>query len=177
LAGEDVQAIVAAYKRGRGARKEIKAATEAVKRALESYGKVWRNGVVPQAISGARSSCERPTLTPASTRRRGPADRAAGGHPAAESAVFAMPEPKNDPTCATRWASSKKRIPKDLLQSCQDGEEDEDEEDEDKPAEQPKQGEKESQPKEGREAEMTPEQAARLLDLLKLDATASCPWA
>ena len=38
LAGNDVQNMVAAYLRGRGARKELKAATEAVQRALKVYG-------------------------------------------------------------------------------------------------------------------------------------------
>src|ERR1035437_329320 len=40
LAGNDVQKMVAAYLRGRGARKELKAATEAVRRALQAYGAV-----------------------------------------------------------------------------------------------------------------------------------------
>jgi hypothetical protein len=38
LAGNDVQKMVAAYLRGRGARKELKAATEAVRRALGAHG-------------------------------------------------------------------------------------------------------------------------------------------
>jgi len=38
LAGNDVQKMVAAYLRGRGARKELKAATEAVRRALKAHG-------------------------------------------------------------------------------------------------------------------------------------------
>ena len=38
LAGEDVQKMVAAYLRGRGARKELKAATKVVQRALETHG-------------------------------------------------------------------------------------------------------------------------------------------
>src|SRR2546421_7117059 len=38
LAGDDVPKMVAAYMRGRGARKEAKAATQAVRRALEAHG-------------------------------------------------------------------------------------------------------------------------------------------
>ena len=38
LGGNDVQKMVAAYMRGRGARKELKAATEAVRRALQVHG-------------------------------------------------------------------------------------------------------------------------------------------
>src|ERR1035437_5226010 len=47
LAGNDVQKMVAAYMRGRGARKELKAATEAVSRELQVHGAVlakWERG-------------------------------------------------------------------------------------------------------------------------------------
>jgi hypothetical protein len=45
LAGDDVQKMVEAYIAGRGARKEIRAATGAVRRAMEAHGKTllkWR---------------------------------------------------------------------------------------------------------------------------------------
>src|SRR5258706_12475198 len=45
LAGNDVQKLVAAYVRGRGVRKELKAAIEAVRRALGAHGAAlakWR---------------------------------------------------------------------------------------------------------------------------------------
>src|SRR6185369_13879351 len=38
LASDDVQKMVASYLHGRGARRELKAATQAVRRALESHG-------------------------------------------------------------------------------------------------------------------------------------------
>jgi tetratricopeptide (TPR) repeat protein len=38
LAGNDIQTMVGSYLRGRGARKELKAANRAVRRALETYG-------------------------------------------------------------------------------------------------------------------------------------------
>lgn len=38
LAGDDVQALVAAYLRGRGARRELKAAAKVVKQALQTHG-------------------------------------------------------------------------------------------------------------------------------------------
>ena len=37
LAGDDLQALVAAYQHGRGAQRELKAATKAVQQALETY--------------------------------------------------------------------------------------------------------------------------------------------
>ena len=48
LAANDVQQMVAAYVRGRGARKELRAAYDAVQRALETYGKTlqkWRRAL------------------------------------------------------------------------------------------------------------------------------------
>ncbi len=38
LAGDDIQKLVASYIRGRGARRELKAATKAVRQAMESHG-------------------------------------------------------------------------------------------------------------------------------------------
>jgi hypothetical protein len=48
LAGDDVQQMVDAYLTGRGVRKEMRAATQAVQRALEAYGKTlakWRRAL------------------------------------------------------------------------------------------------------------------------------------
>jgi hypothetical protein len=56
LAGDDVQKMVAAYIAGRGVRKEIRAATEAVQRAMEAHGKTllkWR-----RSLSDFKSAAE-----------------------------------------------------------------------------------------------------------------------
>ena len=48
LAGNDIQQMVEAYMNGRGARKELRAATEAVRRAMEAHGKTllkWRRSL------------------------------------------------------------------------------------------------------------------------------------
>lgn len=48
LAGNDVDRLVAAYIAGRGARKDLRAATDAVRRAMETYGKTllkWRRSL------------------------------------------------------------------------------------------------------------------------------------
>ena len=68
----------------------------------------------------------------------------------------------------------KKRMPKDVKQQCEKGEEDEDE-DEDKPPKEPQPGQQEAKPKEGREKLLTPEEAARLLEMLKLDSNRKLP--
>ena len=65
LAGNDIQAMVDAYLTGRGARKELRAASEAVRRAMTAYGKTlvkWR-----RALSDFQSAAElQPTDTNAS---------------------------------------------------------------------------------------------------------------
>jgi tetratricopeptide (TPR) repeat protein len=56
LAGNDVKQMLDAYMAGRGARKEIRAATEAIAHAMESYGKTllkWR-----RALGDFRSAAE-----------------------------------------------------------------------------------------------------------------------
>ena len=62
LAGNEIQPMVEAYMNGRGARKELRAATEAVRRALEAHGKTllkWR-----RALGDFKSAAE---LNPADT--------------------------------------------------------------------------------------------------------------
>jgi TolA-binding protein len=62
LAGDDVQKMVEAYIAGRGVRKEIRAATEAVRRAMEAHGKTllkWR-----RSLGDFKSAAE---LNPADT--------------------------------------------------------------------------------------------------------------
>ena len=65
LAGNDIQSMVDAYVAGRGARKELRAASEAVRRAMAAYGKTlvkWR-----RALSDFQSAAElQPTDTNAS---------------------------------------------------------------------------------------------------------------
>ena len=62
LAGNDLQQLVVAYLNGRGVRKEMRAATEAVQRALEAHGRTllkWR-----RALNDFQSAAE---LNPADT--------------------------------------------------------------------------------------------------------------
>jgi hypothetical protein len=53
--------------------------------------------------------------------------------------------------------------------------EDDDDEDEDKPSKQPAPGQQEPSPKNGKEMELSPDEAARLLDMLKLDGNRKLP--
>jgi uncharacterized protein YdcH (DUF465 family) len=72
-----------------------------------------------------------------------------------------------------KMGKMKQKMPKELQQQCSLGEEDEDEDGE-KQREPPKDLE-EPKPKEGREMVLTPEEAVRLLEMLKLDANRKLP--
>lgn len=76
-----------------------------------------------------------------------------------------------------KMGKMKQKLPKEEQQKCSNGDEDEDDEEDGKkePPKEPKDGQQEPKPKEGREVPLTPEEAARLLDLLKLDANRKLP--
>ena len=73
-------------------------------------------------------------------------------------------------------AELKKRMPKEQKQQCEKGEEDEDDEDQDKPPKEPQAGQQEAKQREGKEKFLTPEEAARLLDMLRLDTNRKLPF-
>ncbi len=68
----------------------------------------------------------------------------------------------------------KKRLPEELKKQCENGEE-EDEDDQDKPPKEPQAGQQEAKRKEGEERRLTPEEAARLLEMLRLDTNRKLP--
>jgi hypothetical protein len=174
LAGWDLEAIVEAYMQGRGARKELKSATEAVKKATETYGAVLSKW---QRASGDFKS--------AHELRTSDSDAQANADVVDQSIARLVDSMKlmmksSECTSKTRqnlkqkMAELKKRMPKEMRQQCEKGEE-EDEEDSDKPPKEPKPGEQEPKQKEGRERLLSPEEAARLLDMLRLDTNRKLP--
>jgi len=174
LAGWDLQAIVAAYMQGRGARKELKTASEAVKRAMETYGVVLAKW---QRASGDFKSAHE--LRPADSDAQANAevvDRSIAKLVDTQRLMMQSSEctKKNREALRQKMGELKKRLPKELKQQCEKGEEEEDE-DEDKPPKEPKPGMQEPKPREGREKLLTPEEAARLLEMLRLDANRKLP--
>jgi hypothetical protein len=169
----DLEALVAAYVHGRGVRKQIKSATEAVKKALEEHGAVlarWQraSGDFKSAFElhpddDARANAERVDRQIAKLVDR---------QQALKLAMQSCNTKKE--SLQGKLGEMKKRIPKDKLKQCQNGEEDDDEEE---PPKEPKPGQQEPKPKEsdGRERLMSPEEAARLLEALKLDANRKLP--
>ena len=114
LAGNDVQKMVAAYQRGRGARKELKAATEAVRRAMEVYGTVltrWE-----RASGDFKSAVELnpPTPTPGTTPTWWTAHCEARGQPARNAAVCSAPGDKSQ-QLGEKLKELKGRIPAPIM--------------------------------------------------------------
>jgi len=174
LAGWDVQAMVAAYMEGRGARKELKAATEAVKRALESYGAVLSKW---QRASGDFKSAHELNLADTDAQANAEVvDRSIAKLVDSQRIMMQNSEctKKTREKLGQKMAELKKRLPKELRQQCENGEE-EDEEEMDKPPKEPKPGQQEAKQREGREKLLTPEEAARLLEMLKLDTNRKLP--
>jgi hypothetical protein len=174
LAGWDLQALVSAYMQGRGARKELKAATEAVKRALESDAAVletWgkSSGDFKSAYELNRSDTDAQSSADV-------VDRAIAR--LVDTLKLRMQSSqctkKTRETLGQKMADIKKRLPKELKQQCENGEEDE-EEDSDKPPKEPKAGQQEPKQKDGKEKLLTAEEAARLLDMLRLDGNRKLP--
>jgi tetratricopeptide (TPR) repeat protein len=171
LAGNDVQQMVAAYMRGRGARKELKAATEAVRRALKVYG---------TALSKwERSSGD---FKSALELNRADAD-ARHNSEVLDRCIAKLVDSVRELQQAANGMGDKKQQLGDLLKQLKGripapdmppGAAGDDEEDEEQPLG-PKPDQEEGPGKEGREMELTPEQAGWLLDGYKLDSERRLP--
>jgi hypothetical protein len=168
LASNELSAIMAAYRQGRGARKELKSAVEAVRRALDAHGAVllrWQ-----RAWGDFKSAVE---LRNADADARSNAEYVARRIAELVDQIRMMQmqsqglRDKQD-ELGQRMAELKKRLPPSARQ-----EGDEDEEENERP--ESKQGQKEAPSQEGRDLSMTLEEAARLLDSLSLDANRKLP--
>jgi len=171
LASDDVQKMVAAYLRGRGARRESKAATQAVRRALETHGTAlnkwqrasgdFRSTVELKASDGdARHNAEVMDQYIAklvdSLRELQQAAQALAGQ---------------NGELGEKMKQLKGRIPGSQMPPGAAGDDDEEE---DNPFG-PKPGDKEGPSKEGQEMTLSPEQAGWLLDGFKLDGERRLP--
>ncbi|MCL5097277.1 MAG: hypothetical protein M1608_07080 [Candidatus Omnitrophica bacterium] len=171
LAKDELGAIVRAYLQGRGARKELKAAIKAVKDAMDAYGAVlsrWQ-----RASGDFKSACE---LSPSDRNAKynaGVVDRqiaALVDRLKMMQMAFPMLNGQQN-ELNQRMQELKKRLPDGFQKDGMD----DDEEDEMNQPKGPKEGQEEVSPKEGREMAITPEEAARLLQSLQLDARRKLP--
>ena len=168
MAGNDIQEMVNAYLRGRGARRELKDATEAVQRAMEVYGGVlakWQ-----RALGDFRSALE---LQPSDTDARTNADvvdqsiaRLVDTRRIMMSGAAGLQQKRQE--LGKKMKALKKMMPGGMEMKLPGA--GDDDEDEDSPPKLPQPGQQEEGgSKDGQEIHLTPEEAQRLLGMLQLD--------
>jgi tetratricopeptide (TPR) repeat protein len=171
LGGNDVDKMVAAYMRGRGTRKELKAATEAVRRALQVHGAVLAKW---ERSSGDFKSASELNSADLDARRNAKVvDRCIAK---LVDSLREMQQCMNGMCDKGKQLSEalkklKGRIPAPDMPPGAAGD---DEEDEDQPLG-PKPGQEEGPSKDGKEMPLSPEQAGWLLDAYKLDSERRLP--
>ncbi len=172
LASGDVHKMVAAYQRGRGARKELRDATKVVQRALELHGAALRRW--QRSLGDFKSAAE---LNPADTNAQHNAEvversiaRLVDSIQELQQMMMGMGEPKRE--LDQRMKQLKGQIPEPMMPPGAAGE---DEEEEEGRSREPKEGEKEGPQREGKETGLSPEEAAWLLEGFKLDGERRLP--
>lgn len=171
LAGDDMQKIVAAYLNGRGARKELKAARQAVKQAMESYAATlnyWQ-----RSSGDFKSALE---LDPAAGDARNNAEvvdrciaKLVDSLKQLQQLAGMMGDKNRD--LGQKLKQLRGRMPDNDAPPGGGGD---DEEDEDSPRG-PRPGEKEGATKEGEKMTMSPEQAGWFLQGYRLDSERRLP--
>jgi len=168
---DSVEAITRAYMQGRGARKELKAALVAVKKAMDNYGAVLARW---QRASGDFKSANelRPVYADACTNAQVVDDAIAAlvnQRQMVQKSRQGMEDKRQE--LKNKMEALKKKMPDGQMKD----DEGEDDEDEDEPRDQPKPGVQEKENQEGKEMALTWEEAVRLLEGLRLDANRKLP--
>ena len=167
LQKEQIEALVAAYMRGRGARKQLKSAIEAVKQALDAHGTVLNKW---QRSSGDFKS---------TVELSGKDEDASFNADLVDRQIALLIDKINALQMAMQMLGKKMeelaQKMKELRGKLPDGMLPGGEEEEEEEKEESKGSEKEQTQKEGKEMMMSWEEAARLLDALKLDANRKLP--
>jgi len=171
LAGNDVQKMVAAYLRGRGTRRELKAATQAVRRALQVHGAAltrWE-----RALGDFKSTFE---LDKADSDARHNSDVLNRLIAKLVDSLHDLQQSANgmgnkNEQLGEALKELKGRIPAPDMPPGAAG----DDEEEDEQPLGPKPGEEEGPTKEGKEMTLSPEQAGWLLEAYRLDSERRLP--
>lgn len=177
LAGNDVQTMVAAYLQGRGARRELKAATAAVRRALEIHGSALRKW--QRSLDDFRGAAE---LNPADTNAQRNAEiveraiaKLVDSIQEMQQAAMAMEAQRGE--LGNKLKELQGKIPAPLMPPGAAGEEEEEEEEGeegDKPPEL-RAGQEEGPSKDGQEISISPEEAGWLLEGFRLEGGRRLP--
>ena len=170
LAGKDVQKMVAAYLNGRGARRELRAANEAVRKALEIHGAALRKW--QRSLGDFQSAAE---LKPGDTNAQHNAEiveraiaKLIDSIREMQQAAMGMGERSQE--LGEQLKQLKGQIPAPLMPPGAAGEDEE----EGRPW-QPKEGEQEGPSKDGEEISLSPEEAGWLLEGFRLDGERRLP--
>lgn len=171
LAGDDVKRMVDSYLKGRGARRELKAATKAVRTALQTHGAAL--GKWQRSSGDFKSTVE---LTPKDDEAQQNADVvdryiAKLIDSLRELQQMAAAMGNKDEELKEKLKQLKGKIPAPNMPPGAAGDDDDDEE---QPQGQ-QQGQKEGASKEGQEIYLSPEQASWLLNGFKLDSEHRLP--
>jgi hypothetical protein len=172
LASNEVDKMVAAYLRGRGVRKELKAATAAVRRAMEAYGKTlnrWQ-----RAAGDFKSALELQAANEDAANNNEVVERCIAKlvDSLQEMQQLAQAMGAKQEQLKEKMKQLKGRIPEPQMPPGAAA--DDDEEEEDQPFG-PQPGQKEGATKEGQEMSLSPEQAGWLLEGYKLDSERRLP--
>ncbi|MDB6065514.1 MAG: hypothetical protein JWR26_1722 [Pedosphaera sp.] len=173
LVSDDTEKMVAAYMQGRGARKDLKGAIEAVKKAMETYGAALEKW---QRSSGDFKSTYE--LNPAEKDAKSNAaimDRLIAALVDFKTMMMQMGPglQKERDELRGKMGQLKKKLSENGKEPGGKGDDDDDEDD---PPKDPKDGQPDEGPsKGGKEIQLTPEEAQRLLGMLKLDANRKLP--
>lgn len=173
LAASEVNAIVAAYLQGRGARRELKAAMDAVKRALDSFGTVlrrWR-----RASGDFKSAHELKPSDADAQFNAGVVDRHIAELVDQLNQMMMMMQGMGEQReqLKQKLQQLKGKLP-DGMEPGGPGDEEEEEEENGK-AKEPQAGTQQAPSRDGREQFISPEDAARLLETLRLDGNRKLP--
>lgn len=177
LAENDLQQILSAYLNGRGARRELKSATEAIRRALDMHGATLRRW--QRSLDDFRSAAE---LNPANTNAQHNAELVEREIARLVDSIREMQQTAAQMAQSMKGLQEKMKqlggkIPEPMMPPGAKGEDEEDDEGENgqKPPPQPQSGQQEKGGKEGEEMKLTPEEAGWLLEGFKLDSEHHLP--
>ena len=170
LASKEIEKMVAAYLNGRGARKELKAATEAVRRAIEAHGVALRKW--QRSLGDFQSAVE---LNPADTNAQHNVEvvqraiaQLVDSLKDLQEVAMGMAQRKNE--LGEKMQQLKGQIPEPFAPPGAG----EDDEEDDQPKG-PREGDQEGPTKDGQEIPITPEEAGWLLEGFKLDGDRRLP--
>ena len=172
MASREMQKMIAAYMQGRGARKELREATKAVRRALDLHGAALRRW--QRSLGDFKSTLE---LNPADSNAQHNAEiversiaKLVDSIQELQQVMMGMGQPKLE--LDMKMKQLKGMIPEPLMPPGAAGD---DEEEEDGRSKEPKEGDKEGPQRDGKEMSLSPEEAGWLLEGFRLDGERRLP--